>query len=252
MIASRYIPEELRPSYDEAISHALRYEIEGGGKDMVIGIENLDGNIYRIITTTGMGAYIHATHALLAIGLKDLLSNSLSGENGFDSRFTPTPEIIKAFQSTQITNTDAASEILALAPEFESLPSTERESIVKSRIGQGIFREKLVSYWNSCSVTGATCIQFLRASHIKPWRNSSNDERLDLFNGLLLAPNLDSVFDAGFISFDSQGKILLSEALSGASAYQLHISHKMKINSRLLTHQHRDFLDYHRTHIYVG
>jgi len=91
--------------------------------------------------------------------------------------------------------------------------STEKHNLVKCRIGQGTFREKLINLWNGCSVTKFKNIEILIASHIKPWSKSSNEERLDVFNGLLLTPNLDKLFDKGYISFQDNGKILISESL---------------------------------------
>lgn len=87
---------------------------------------------------------------------------------------------------------------------YTEVSETEREAIVQSRVGQGKFREDLIRYWGKCAVTGCELIKILKASHIKPWRYSSNIERLDKFNGLLLIPNLDSTFDNGLISFDNR------------------------------------------------
>ena len=72
--------------------------------------------------------------------------------------------------------------------EYKVLEETTRDAVVKSRLGQGVFRAKLVEIWDGCSVTGCKTIEVLRASHIKPWRSSSNSERLDPYNGLLLLP----------------------------------------------------------------
>jgi hypothetical protein len=63
---------------------------------------------------------------------------------------------------------------------------TDREQMVSVRVGQPQFRQRLIAYWNGCSVTGCTLLAALRASHIKPWRDSTNTERLDVYNGLLL------------------------------------------------------------------
>jgi putative restriction endonuclease len=77
-----------------------------------------------------------------------------------------------------------------------TLPATERQALVKSRIGQGPFREALVKRWDGrCAVTGFAIVKLLRASHIKPWRDSNHAERLDPYNGLLLAPGYDAAFD---------------------------------------------------------
>ena len=94
------------------------------------------------------------------------------------------------------------------------ISSTEKSSLVKARIGQGTFRQRLIGLWGGCSVTGFKDSNLLVASHIKPWRASSNAERLDKHNGLLLIPNLDRAFDAGLITFEMDGKIRISPQLS--------------------------------------
>lgn len=110
-----------------------------------------------------------------------------------------------------------------------SISETEHESIVKSRIGQGYFRNKLIEYWQGCSVTQCRTISLLMASHIQPWRKSDNEQRLDVYNGLLLTPNLDKLFDKGYISFDKKGKIICSNALPKDDLKSLAISHNMQL-----------------------
>jgi putative restriction endonuclease len=95
-----------------------------------------------------------------------------------------------------------------------NISSTEKSSLVKARIGQGSFRQRLIGLWGGCSVTGFKDTNLLVASHIKPWRASSNAERLDKFNGLLLIPNLDKAFDAGLVTFEQDGQIRISPQLS--------------------------------------
>lgn len=88
MIESKYISGKELPKYDPEITSAINaYAIDGGGNTMVIGVKNHEGQIYRVIDATGMGAYITITSALTKIGLEDELKNSLYGENGFDSIF---------------------------------------------------------------------------------------------------------------------------------------------------------------------
>ena len=89
-----------------------------------------------------------------------------------------------------------------------TLSVTEREAIVKARVGQGKFRDKLVDYWRGCSVSTFSHFDLLIASHIMPWRDADNQQRLDVFNGLLLLPNYDKLFDKGYISFDDNGRII--------------------------------------------
>jgi predicted restriction endonuclease len=106
---------------------------------------------------------------------------------------------------------------LADVQEYLNLSSSEREAVVKARIGQGIFRDRLIAYWSTCAVTGCMEESLLRASHIKPWAKASLPERLSLYNGLLLSPALDACFDSGYVSFDDEGKILISERLGVAT-----------------------------------
>ncbi len=97
--------------------------------------------------------------------------------------------------------------------QTRNLPrTTEAERLVIQRVGQDVFREALLSYWGGCcAVTGVADPRLLRASHIKPWAKCDTDaERLDVYNGLLLAAHLDAAFDAGLISFDDQGAIIFS------------------------------------------
>jgi len=101
-----------------------------------------------------------------------------------------------------------------------------------------------------CAVTGANCIKLLKASHIKPWRSSNNVERLDVFNGLLLAPNIDAAFDSGSITFDSKGKIIISKSIAGMAAFQLHINLKLSIKQKLLSSEHMTYLEYHRNEVF--
>jgi len=113
--------------------------------------------------------------------------------------------------------------------------------MVNTRIGQGRFREDLISYWQGCAITKYQNKSFLIASHIKPWAKSNNEERLDPFNGFLLLANIDKAFDLGYISFDDRGRILISEQLDDYQA--LGINGQMNV---LLTNQHQDYLAFHR------
>lgn len=139
---------------------------------------------------------------------------------------------------------------LADVSEYLSLSSTERETIVKSRIGQGQFRQSLIEYWSACAVTGCKEKILLRASHIKPWAKSEDIERLSLYNGLLLSPNLDLCFDAGFISFDKLGHIIISNVINSEDVKALSIHKDMKLLK--ISPEHERYLKYHRDHIFKG
>lgn len=125
-----------------------------------------------------------------------------------------------------------------------NLSNTERDAIVKSRIGQGLFRDKLIKYWGGCAISNYKNPAILMASHIKPWRVSSNFERLDVYNGLLLLPNYDRLFDLGYISFANNGKIIISSLISKDEYLALGINKEIKLNN--IDKTHNKYFEYHR------
>ncbi len=127
----------------------------------------------------------------------------------------------------------------------DNITSTEKATLLKTRIGQSSFRQKLISIWGGCAVTGYEDTALLVASHIKPWRASSNTERLDGYNGLLLLPTLDKAFDAGLISFDEVGKIMISPLLQAPE--QLGITDSMIVK---LKKEHQLYMEFHRESVY--
>ena len=127
-----------------------------------------------------------------------------------------------------------------------SYAETDKVTLIKSRIGQGEFRTGLLSYWKGCAVTGYKTSSMLIASHIKPWRDSNNHERLDYYNGLLLTPNLDKAFDSGFISFDSKGKILISDFFESPNVLGIEEGMKIKFENA-----HQSYLEYHRDMLFL-
>lgn len=97
----------------------------------------------------------------------------------------------------------------------QKLDATTTKALISSRLGQGDFRKGVMKYWgNACAVTGSKVTEAIRASHIKPWRDSDDTERLDPLNGLPLVASLDALFDAGLITFDESGHLLISSELN--------------------------------------
>jgi hypothetical protein len=131
------------------------------------------------------------------------------------------------------------------------LGSTEKEQIVKSRRGQGLFRENVQKHEKQCRITGVGDTRFLIASHIKPWRSSDNHERLDGENGLLLTPNIDLLFDRGFISFGDNGDLLISPVLENPLLILLGVNVNQTVNVGRFTSGQRKYLEYHRKEIFL-
>jgi predicted restriction endonuclease len=126
-----------------------------------------------------------------------------------------------------------------------NLSTQEKEAIILSRIGQGKFREDLINIWNGCCLTGYSDVRLLVASHIKPWRTSSNTEKIDKYNGLLLLPTFDKLFDLGFISFSEGGKILVSPRLSSKEKLGVNNNAFIKLKEKNIS-----YLEYHRDVIF--
>lgn len=142
------------------------------------------------------------------------------------------------------------NDLVAHEEEILAVPETERMELRKSRIGQGRFRERLIQTWGGCAVTGATQIDVLKASHIKPWRHSTNEERLSPANGLLLTPTLDTLFDAGYVSFSGEGVLLTSIAISSENYARLGLRPEMKLVRK--TEKNQPYLMYHRENVFLG
>jgi hypothetical protein len=115
-------------------------------------------------------------------------------------------------------------------PQSNEVLETEREALIKARIGQGNFRTDVIALWGRCAVTGCSLSKVLVASHLVPWAAcETNQERLDPFNGLLLTPNLDKLVDRFLIAFNDDGSILLSKDLSAEERAILGVSERSKL-----------------------
>lgn len=132
--------------------------------------------------------------------------------------------------------------------EFE-IKEKDKETIIKARIGQGRYRELLKQKWNDTeSISDYANPDFMRASHIKPWKNCDNKECIDPENGLLLKPNNDFLFDQGYISFNDDGNIIISKMLSTQDIQEFHLSEEIRIKQ--VTPKMKEYLNYHRENVF--
>ena len=157
-----------------------------------------------------------------------------------------------SFLKTNFEERIIEDELTKAVEEEKFLSQTEKNSIIKSRIGQGLFRKKLLQkYENRCIITGINDTRLLIASHIKPWEVSNNEERISKNNGLILSSTYDKLFDIGLITFENSGKILISNDLNvenrkilnleNGTVYDIKFSDLMKKN-----------LEYHRDVRFLG
>lgn len=150
--------------------------------------------------------------------------------------------------NTLSSEIDAFKEVREHAAEYKTLAVTEQEQIVSSRLGQGSFRRNVIRLWGSCSITGLQNVSLLRASHIKPWKNSNNEERLTPYNGLLLIPDYDFLFDRGYISFKNDGSILVSQRLSAFARRVFDVRDDLRL--RRVFQENKGYLEFHHSDVF--
>lgn len=165
------------------------------------------------------------------------------------------PEYANMIEQRNVTTSTSDSYVADIQVEYgvNSPRLTEKEVIAKIRTAQSDYRNRVLTFWdNKCAVTGVDDTKWLIASHIKPWREATNEERVDPKNSLLLTPNFDKLFDRGVISFSpSDGRIILPEQLSMRMWSNLN---RLNINED--THLRKvpdgvgEFLEYHKRYVY--
>ena len=132
-----------------------------------------------------------------------------------------------------------------------SVRETERQAIVRARVGQGLFRERVGKIEKRCRITGVENPAHLVASHCKPWRDSNNEERLNGENGLLLTPSIDHLFDRGFIGFEPKGKLIISPVADRSSLQRMGINTEQGVNVGEFSSGQKQFLEFHRSAVFL-
>ena len=131
------------------------------------------------------------------------------------------------------------------------IDETEKQALVMSRRGQGKFKKNVSLREQKCRITQVDSMEHLRASHIKPWRDSNNQERLDGENGFLLTPSIDHLFDRGFISFEDSGKLLISPVAHKTSLQRMGVATDGTVNVGSFTTEQKKHLDFHRNAVFL-
>jgi 5-methylcytosine-specific restriction enzyme A len=132
-------------------------------------------------------------------------------------------------------------------PSSRKPSKTESQGLITSRVGQGYYRQEvLIKFDQRCAVTGAEIPGILIASHIVPWREADENERLDPENGILLSPLYDALFDKHLISFDDSGHLLISALLDSNLLQSLRVDQRAKIK---VTEGMKKYLKRHRKHL---
>lgn len=186
--------------------------------------------------------------------LSDVNSNIRAFLNGY---FPPTGSGLIPVWQPKLQNAGVASkkvpllgELLKAANRFENIKSGEREALVKARLNQNKLREaSLAAFDRKCCLSGIAVEEILVCSHIKPWVKSLKHEKCDQDNTLLLAATWDRLFDRGFISFTSTGKVIASKELTKNDCLQLGIKADLALDKKYLTPGRIEYLKYHREYL---
>ena len=128
------------------------------------------------------------------------------------------------------------------------IEETVKEQLILARRGQGVFRTEVLQLDGRCRLTGISDSRFLRASHINPWRDSTNSERLDKYNGLMLAPHADHLFDGGWLTFGNDGIVQISKHLP--NEIWVSLGFDKSADARPFHSSHHQYLAHHRTKIF--
>lgn len=157
----------------------------------------------------------------------------------------------RVFATVNVGQEEWEEHQLKLVRDDGRLRETEKKAIVMARRGQGIFRQRVATVERACRITRVTQIEYLRASHCKPWRDSSNLERLDGENGLLLTPDVDLLFDRGLLSFEDNGDVLVSPVANSSALKSMGLTVDLLGNVGPFSEGQRSFLQFHRESVFL-
>lgn len=222
-------------------------------KDHIETIRPLLPAVYSPLQTTGdgkQGVYLTEIPRPLALALSELLGRAVL-------------ELARAGVISDSDDLEIASSIRPPAIEWEKelvrridtdpgIAETEKAALILARRGQGLYKANVRKLEHECRVTKVDRIEHLRASHCKPWRDSDNAERLDAENGLLLTPSIDHLFDRGFISFENNGRLLVSAVAHKESLRRMGVSTEEAINVGAFSQGQRGYLEFHREHVFLS
>ena len=193
----------------------LEHGIENGW--LRYGSTTAPGSLW-IASASSQGPWLLSIdHSGVAAEFVTLLPSPVSGPGLATSMFPTLAQLYAALDRVYKLSVSLPDAPLArFQVKIAGLPrTTEAERMVVQRIGQDVFRDALIDYWGGrCPLTGITDPALLRASHIIPWFDCDDAQRLDVHNGLLLSAFWDAAFDQGLVSFADDGRPLGGPKLS--------------------------------------
>lgn len=214
------------------------------------------------LPATGTFYHILCYHAnkkefLLEEYIKEIGFIRIENKNQVESEKERTKKIDEYYESLKIQRAIVSYQLDQESLEFiEKIESgleniekiNEKEALIKQRLTQGLFREKLLKRECKCKICEIKDEIFLIASHIKPWSESDNQEKIDVNNGFLFCPNHDKLFDKGYISFENTGKIKISKRFTDDDIKKFNLSQEIKIE---VSDEVKKYLEYHRGECFI-
>ena len=236
-------------NWDDILQELFGFEI--GNKDILKNsfkyspVFDVIGNIIRLKDGLSYNALIPYLEV-------DINANRENKEYFFDLFNLPNQEISQIDSTQSELITDVTKDEFNLINQLQNsveLTQTEKNQIIKARIGQGLFRRGLIEDCPYCPITLVNDVNLLIASHIKPWRTSNNNERINPKNGILLTPTFDKLFDGGIITFSNDKHLLVSNIISVENKQRLNLVDQT-IYPMLPIDGREEFLEFHRDVIF--
>lgn len=236
----------------------LEKAVHDAGLDLIEPLP--DGAFLARISGTHVTAWIHPDvdgiwtalpiHNGERLGLLDIGARSMPPGMATIGRAASLTDLYAALHAACVLQLNTPAQLSErVEKRLAAIAETERTAEVRQRIGQDVFREALFELWGECCAVSGVSLPpaLLRASHAKPWADSNDVERLDPFNGLLLAVHFDALFDAGLIAFNDDGSVLLSPNLTAETQQALGLHTSLQLHN--LSPGHLPYLRYHRRHV---
>lgn len=249
-----------KAGYDNGWENVL----EENPERVLLGSSRHVGQV-QIISLPGDAGYrISLSPFSLAAGLRHQVGDLGLADPGSDGSFWLLPDRTALAsllrRSARIAQALPDQPERAFAKELEAAlvavagNGTEVERLVRQRVGQDIYRKAQLDYWGGrCAVTGLDLPDILRASHAKPWADCQSDaERLDVFNGFLLAPDFDALFDRGLITFSTDGELQVSPQITASHLAALRLFDPTTLHLRWITPNHLPYLAWHQNYVFRG
>lgn len=137
-------------------------------------------------------------------------------------------------------------------PEKDAKDRTDTQAVRQARDGQGKYRDQLLEQCRFCPITKIADERLLIASHIKPWAASTDSEKIDPYNGYILSPLYDKLFDRGFITFTESRHVILSDFLSPLTWKQIGLKNNTFIQSLPMDDKRAEYLKFHHKSVFKG